>query len=94
MPKSRATKVLIACRDSLFQLGNLFAVQRFLSSPVGTALLGQHDSLALAFADQCALELRKAPMTDSIKLAIGESSPVNASPSLTNSIRTPRCVSP
>lgn len=33
-------------------------------------------------------------MTDSIRLAIGESSPVNFSPSLTNSMRTPRCVSP
>ena len=48
---------LVACRNSPFQLGNLFAVQRFLSSPVGTALLGQHDSLALTFADQGALEL-------------------------------------
>jgi hypothetical protein len=50
---------LVACRNSPFQLGNLFAVQRFLSSPVGTALLGQHDSLALTFADQGALELSK-----------------------------------
>jgi hypothetical protein len=33
-------------------------------------------------------------MTDSIRLAIGESSPVNVSPSLTNSMRTPRLVSP
>ncbi|KXJ00569.1 hypothetical protein AN414_24385 [Serratia marcescens] len=48
---------MVACRNSPFQLGNLFAVQRFLSSPVGTALLGQHDSLALTFADQGALEL-------------------------------------
>lgn len=50
---------LVACRNSPFQLGNLFAVQRFLSSPVGPALLSQHDSLALTFADQSALELSK-----------------------------------
>jgi hypothetical protein len=50
---------LLACRNSPFQLGNLFAVQRFLAAPVGAALLGQRDSLALPFADQGALELGK-----------------------------------
>jgi len=51
---------LIACRDSPFQLGNFFTVQRLLSSLVGSALLGKHDSRSLTRAHQGALKLSKS----------------------------------
>jgi hypothetical protein len=56
---------------------------------IGAPLLGQGDAFALTLMDQCPLELGKAPITDKRRLAIGESSPVKVSCSLTNSIRTP-----
>src|SRR5256885_12979852 len=53
-------------RSTLFPYTTLFR-SRFLSSPVGTALLGQHDSLALTFADQGALELRSEEHTSELQ---------------------------
>jgi len=71
------------------QGSSLFLRQSFLAAPVRAALLGQGDAFALSLADQGALELGEGP-TDSIELAIGESSPVKTRPSFKNSMRTPR----
>jgi hypothetical protein len=82
-------RFLLARRDSPFQFGNLFTVQGFLSASVGSALLGERDAFALPLADQGPLELGERAH-DSIRFAIGESSPVKVRLSLTNSMRTPR----
>lgn len=60
------------------QIGNRLIAQRFLSAPVGPALLGQRNPFALTLADQARSNSAKNPNTDSIRLAIGESSSVNA----------------
>ncbi len=80
----------LAGRRSLPQGSSLLIGQGFLAAPVRATLLGQGDALTLPLADQGALELSEGPITDSIRLAIGESSPVNTRPSFRNSMRTPR----
>ncbi len=67
------------------RVASLLIGQGFLAAPVRATLLGQGDALTLPLADQGALELSEGPITDSIRLAIGESSPVNTRPSFRNS---------
>jgi hypothetical protein len=63
-------------------------------------LVGAHDGRSVLVALTEHLEEKvgarsnsaKAPVTDSIRLAIGESSPLKTRCSLRNSIRTPRLV--
>lgn len=86
-------RFLFAGGGPLPQLGYLFWRQRFLAAPVGSALSGERDAFPLPLADQGPLEFGERPMTDSIRFAIGESSPVKVRLSLTNSMRTPRLVS-
>jgi hypothetical protein len=50
--------------------------QRFLAAPVGSALLGQRDASRCRSRIKARSNSAKAPMTDSIRFAIGESSPV------------------
>ena len=57
------------------------------------ALFGQGDAFLLAFPDRERSNSAKAPMTESIRFAMGESSPVKTRCSLRNSIRTPFLVS-
>lgn len=66
------------------QLPDLAGGEGRLAAGVGAAGLGQRDPLPLAFAGQRPLELGEGPSTDSSKMAIGESSPLKVSCSLTN----------
>ena len=67
----------LAGRRSLPQGSSLLIGQGFLCGPGTRHAAWQGDALTLPLADQGALELSEGPITDSIRLAIGESSPVN-----------------
>lgn len=71
------------------QFGDLLRCQGALAPLVGATPLGQGDALALAFSDQGAFELGEGSMTESIRVAAGESSPVKTRCSSRNSTRTP-----
>ena len=82
--------LLLASLDTLAQFGNTLRRQGFLPATVGPALLGERDALALPLGIKARSNSANAPITDSIRFAIGESSPVKVKCSLRNSMRTPR----
>lgn len=53
--------LLFAVCNSPLQFGYLVVGQRFLPSPIGTALLGNGNAFALPFADESTFELGKGP---------------------------------
>ncbi|MDQ0618181.1 hypothetical protein QFZ33_002205 [Arthrobacter globiformis] len=73
----------------LDRLGRPFRREGLFPPFVDAALLGQGDAFPLPLPNQGAFDSAKAPMTESIRLAMGESSPVKTRLSLTNSTRTP-----
>jgi hypothetical protein len=82
-----------ACRNPRAQLSDSRGGESLFASLVGAPLFGQRNAFALTLMDKGPLEFGKGPITESRRLAIGESSPVKVSCSLTNSIRTPLPVS-
>jgi hypothetical protein len=68
------------------QLARLLGPECLPASTVGPAGPGQGDPFALAFPDRGPFELGEAPMTERIRFAMGESSPVKTRCSLRNSI--------
>jgi hypothetical protein len=82
------------------QLVDLVRGKGLASASVGAALFGDCDAFALSFFDESAFELGEGahhgeqPITESSRVAIAVSSPVNVSCSLTNWTWTPRAVRP
>ena len=70
---------------ALNQLGRPFRRESLFPAFVCAALLGQGDAFPLAFPDEGAFEFGEGTMTESMRLAMGESSPVKTRLSLTNS---------
>ena len=92
-PYSRASEVFSSpAPDPLADLGRRRRHERVLAAPVGPALPSQRDALAFPLPEQGPLEHDEGPMTDSMRSTTGESSPVKARFSWTNSMLTPRPV--
>ena len=84
-------RFLLARRDAPFQFGNLFTAS-MTSFGLGRLRCLASAIPSLPFHGSRPARTRRMPITDSIRFAIGESSPVKVR-LLTNSMRTPRLVS-
>ena len=78
-------RLRLAGRHSLADFGDLLVGEGLHTTGVDTAFLGCGYAFHLAFADEGAFDSAKAPMMDSSRLAMGESSPVKVRFSLMNS---------
>jgi hypothetical protein len=67
-----------AAGGPLRQLGCPFRRENLLPPFVGAALLGQGDAFALSLPYEGPFEFSESPMTESMRFAMGESSPVRA----------------